>query len=130
MNKKDTVRAYLKNVRKNYQFTVISLAVELDIKAKDVQNVAGELLKHGGVSRIKQPDSTMLYTVDPNATALYFAKHPISGKDRKSPNPAPVNTTAPTRRNRPAVVRALDAESHELELRLKEIAVVRKRYIA
>jgi hypothetical protein len=139
MNKKDAIRKYILSMADDAKFNVDSLAGWVntanrrkDIKAKDVGNVILPLLKAGALTRIKNSDKYFVYTVIKNNVALWFAKHPIAGTDRRPNKPlsdAEFLGKPPTRKkNRSPFLIGIDDEIAQLNCKLKRLNAIRKEF--
>jgi len=126
MNKKNTVREYLLNCRDEFNFLLEPVATKLDVKIKDVQNVVGELFKHGALRREKMPDGAYKYKVDKTIMAAIFLKNPIIYTSRKAPI---VSTPNARNKPRPPLVMAIDAQITECEHTIKKLREFRKLFI-
>ena len=137
-NKKDSIRKHLLKKLDGYKFTSASLAGYLgeDITQKDIGNVTRELLKSGGLARVRE-NGEFVYTVNHNAIVVHFAKNPIRdlpprpGRQAKpKPEGGFFGSPLPTRqRNRPPMVRAIDNEIAMHKGKIKKLEMWRKEYM-
>lgn len=134
MNKKDMTRTSILKARDGFMFTNSTLAQIVGVTEKDVSNVTLELAKAGALLKEKQPDGTHKFIVNANVTQLYFAKHPISGKDRLLAKPGGDVREAliaePVKRNKPRTpfIRAIDDEIHAMETKIRHLKKWRREY--
>lgn len=148
MNKKDTVRTYLLNMDDGSKFNATSLCdwvnkanKRKDITEKDISNAVLPLLKNGAITREKSDSSQFhfVYTIIKNNVALWFAKHPIIGRERK-PNRVDTEdqkvfagqktlpTTIARKKNRSSFVISIDAEIADLQCKIKRLNTIRKEF--
>ena len=131
MNKKDTIREFIRSRKEGYQFSIKWLAERAanwevaGITEKDIDNVCRELLEANfGGERVLDRNKNghvWVYTVNADIATRWFAEHPPRPEVRihlplvlpsNQSVPAPVRKAA---KRRPPFVIAIDAEIAQLE---------------
>lgn len=124
INKKDQVRNHLLKMANNSTFTLSSLASDIGVSTKDVNNVTSQMVKHGVFTR-EVNNKIHTYTVDSNAVALYSAEH--------NKKPAPVVQPIPTKpvkkaKRRSACVMEIDNRIAELQVKISQLKLIRREF--
>ena len=150
MNKKDTIREFIRSRKEGYQFSIKWLAERAanwevaGITEKDIDNVCRELLEanFGGERVLDRNKNGHVWVYTVNATR-WFAEHPPRPEVRihlplvlpsNQSVPAPVRKAAKRRlrkaaKRRPPFVIAIDAEIAQLEAKIKRLHATRKEFV-
>jgi len=140
MNKKDTIREFIRSRKEGYQFSIKWLAERAahwevaGITEKDIDNVCRELLEANfGGERVLDRNKNghvWVYTVNADIATRWFAEHPLGHIQRQNASgqsvPAPVRKAA--KRRTPFVI-AIDAEIAALEAKIKRLHATRKEFV-